>query len=110
MRLTPELGEKVAAIFRRELESEFGDSVTFDPIVADLEHDMKGIPTFDLTIVYDGEEDMDMRRALLAIGATHPQVEDLGLESWPAWSFVKKANWPELKKLRDEALSEIGQS
>ena len=55
MTLTTELAEKVEAIYRENLEKEFGNPLTFDPISVEPTEDSEGQDTFRVTIVYEAQ-------------------------------------------------------
>ena len=56
MKLTPELAEKVKALYWENLEREFAGSPVFDQVVVEPFQNEAGQDTFRVTIVFDGEE------------------------------------------------------
>ena len=103
MTLTSELAEKVEALYRENLEREFGDSPAFDPISVEPMTGGDGEETFRVTIVYDGDDGaIDARKAVTVLTAMATPLEELGLPPVLMESYVPKREYPMLLEMRAE--------
>ena len=103
MTLTPELAEKVEALYRERLEKEFGGSPVFGPISVEPTMDEGGQETFRVTIVYDGDEDaIDAGKAITVLTAMTTPLRELGLPPVLVESYVTKNEYPVLLEMRAE--------
>ena len=90
-----ELSEIAEALFRKHLEREIGTVIRFAPISAEASHDDKGRPTFQVTIVYEGEiEEIKAKSEAAARSSAEKVMEELGLHTLPTWVFVPEREYP----------------
>ena len=103
MRLTAELAEKVESLYREGLEREFGNSLTFDPILVEPTTNSEGENTFKVIIVYEGGSGRpNFKKAAAVLSFMVDQMEEMGLPPFPIESYVPKSEWPLLLDLRAE--------
>ena len=105
MTLTAKLAEKVEAVYRENLEREFGDSLTFDPISVEPAEDSEGQDTFRVTIVYqaqkEGERPQAKKMVTVMTTVVEP-LENLGIQTAMIESYVPKHEYPMLLQMRAE--------
>ena len=98
-----ELSEKAEALFREHLEREIGTVIRFAPISAEASHDDEGRPTFQVTIVYEGEiEETNGKSEAAARSSAEKVMEELGLHTLPTWVFVPEHEYPGYLRWRAE--------
>jgi hypothetical protein len=105
MTLTTELAEKVEAIYRENLEKEFGDSLAFDPISVEPTEDSEGQDTFRVTIVYEAQnkgERPQAKKMVTVMTAVFEPLENLGIRTTMIESYVPKHEYPALLEMRAE--------
>lgn len=105
MKLTSELAEKVKALYWENLEREFGGSPVFDLVAVEPDKDEDGQDTFQVTIVFDGEEDaIDSRKAATVLTAMVRPLKELGLPPVLLESYVTGEEYPVLLEMRANPL------
>jgi hypothetical protein len=105
MTLTAEMAKKVEAVYRENLEKEFGSSLTFDPISVEPTENSQGQDTFHVTIVYEAQNQVERPQAekvLTVMTAVIEPLEDLGIKTSMIESYVPKHEYPGLLEMRAE--------
>ena len=99
-----ELAEKVEALYREHLAWVFGDRPMFDRIALEPNTDQSGWETFQVTVVYEGDENtIDARKLIRVLTAMATPLEELGLPPVFMQGYVPKDEYPMLLEVRAEA-------
>ena len=103
MALSTETAEKVEALYKERLEAHFKDNLKFGPIVVEPTRDSEGKDTFRVTIIYeDAGQRPDPKKAIEVMTSLTSDFEELGLPPVLIHSYVKKEEYPELVRLRQQ--------
>ena len=103
MALSTETAEKVEALYRERLEAHFQGQLKFGPIVVEPTRDSEGVDTFRVTIIYEGTDQRpDPQKAIEVMTSLTSNFEALGLPPVLIHSYVRKEEYPELVRLRQQ--------
>jgi hypothetical protein len=103
MALSIETAEKVEALYRERLDAYFQGQLQFGPIVLEPTRDSQGKDTFQVTIVYEGNDERpDPKRIIEVMTSLTWDFEALGLPPVLIESYVSKEEYPELLRLRQQ--------
>lgn len=103
MALSTETAEKVEALYRERLEAHFQGQLKFGPIVVEPTRDSEGVDTFRVTIIYEGASQRpDPQKAIEVMTSLTSNFEALGLPPVLIHSYVRKEEYPELVRLRQQ--------
>lgn len=101
MTLSTETAEKVEALYRERLDTQFQGQLRFGPIVLEPTKDSDGKDTFQVDIVYEGNDKRpDPRKILAVMTSLAGDFEALGLPPVLIESYIPKKEYPELLRLR----------
>ena len=103
MALSVDTAEKVEALYLERLEAHFMGSLKFGPIVVEPTRDSDGRDTFRVTIIYDGVGGRpDAQKAIEVMTSLSGDFEAMGLPPVLIHSYVRKEEYPELLRLRQQ--------
>ena len=103
MALSADTAEKVEALYRERLDAQFQGQLLFGPIVLEPTRDSQGKDTFQVDIVYEGNiERPDPKKILEVMTSLAEDFEALGLPPVLIESYISKAEYPELRRLRQQ--------
>ena len=103
MALSTETAEKVEALYLERLDAHFQGSLKFGPIVVEQTRDSEGVDTFRVTIIYEGTgQRPDPKKAIEVMTSLSWDFEAMGLPPVLIHSYVKKEEYPELVRLRQQ--------
>lgn len=101
MALSPDMADKVEALYRERLEAYFGARFRFGPIVVEPTRDSEGKDTYRVTIVFEGNgERPDSEKVIEVMTVMSWDFEALGLPPVLIQTYVSKDEYPELLRLR----------
>ena len=104
MALSTETAKKVEALYRERLDAHFQGQLKFGPIVLEPTRDSQGKDTFQVDIVYEGDGGLpDPRKILEVMTSMSWDFEALGLPPVLIESYIPKEEYPELRRLRQQA-------
>ena len=103
MALSAETAERVEGLYRERLEAHFQGRFKFGPIVLEPTRDSQGEDTFQVDIVYEGKDERpDPRKMIEVMTSLTQDFEALGLPPVLIESYIRKEEYPELIRLRQQ--------
>lgn len=106
-----ELLELVRRYVREDMESHFGDTFVFDPILVERRVDHDGEEYLRIDIVFDGDQrNLDPEWTSGLVLRLHLKLREVGIASIPSPHFIKKSEWANYVRMTDRRKRKVAAS